>query len=58
MIDDGLAMDSIHVAMDGVEWNADLWDVVAGIVLATGRAPFRSPDDLEAPTDRTSAETS
>jgi len=47
MIDDTLAIDSIHAAMNGVEWNSALWDTIASIVIATGRPAFSSPDEDE-----------
>ena len=47
-ISDTAALDAIHAAMNGAEWNAGLWDVVAEAVLATGRPAFLSPDEAEA----------
>jgi hypothetical protein len=44
-LSDSDALDAMHAALDGVEWNADLWADVAELILATGRAAFTSPDD-------------
>lgn len=38
--------DRIYAAMDGQEWNADLWDVVAAHLIDAGYPPFRSPDEF------------
>ena len=37
-------LDAIHRAMDGNEWDSDLWDVVADLILETGRPAFAPPD--------------
>lgn len=42
---DTATLDAIYAAMDGEEWNPDLWDVISALVVATGRPPFKSPDD-------------
>lgn len=39
------ALNRIRDAMSGAEWTSDLWDVVAELVLATGRLPFLPPDE-------------
>jgi len=44
-ISDKLALDAIFSVMNGVEWNSDLWDVVASIIRASGRGPFLSPGE-------------
>lgn len=44
VVRDTEALDAIHAAMDGAEWNSDLWDTVAELVLATGREPFSPPE--------------
>jgi hypothetical protein len=43
-ISDKVAMNAIATAMSGVEWNADLWEVVADIVQLTGRELKDSED--------------
>lgn len=41
------ALDRIYVAMDGNEWDSDLWDKVADIMLSAGYPAFRSPEEDE-----------
>jgi hypothetical protein len=39
-------VDQLFDTMDGREWNADLWDEVAPLVLKlAGRESFESPDN-------------
>jgi hypothetical protein len=39
-------IDELFETMDGREWNSDLWDEVAPLVLRlAGRESFQSPDD-------------
>lgn len=45
-LSDQEALDAIAQAMSASEWNADLWDIVAQRVRATGRV-IRDIDDLE-----------